>query len=397
MALEPSSTGGVTLTSTEALRENAVRLLRALIRSNYYGQSLPPVEHIQQATRIPRGTLDQALLDLENEDTVVRNTMGGYDCLFLPDVEKAGEVVFLLNADFFQQGHGVFQAFLIGFEQAMHDEHYEVIFRTDFESVSAKAANLREFHERGISGVAFCSFAEPSLRQYVVEHDIPSIIIGNASIHQEELGCVCSDNIGGMGEMVRFLAENGHRHIAYYTPAVRNHDGFEERLIGYEIGMRKAGLHSVSNLVFSERHNPQLAGRAATIIQSMHPEPTAVVCATDRDAFELMTELDASGIKVPDDMTVAGWGNGIFCGLSEPTLTSIDIHAEMMGQVSAHYLLNETRGHQIPIRMMLPTQIVIRESVLGIEYRDEAQPDRSLSKKTARVSMPEDDEELYDF
>lgn len=393
-----SSTGGVTLSSEDTLRSSTVRLFRALIRSNYFGQALPPLDTLIDTTGIPRHTVENALLDLENEDIVARNKSGGYDCIFLPDVDKAGEVAFLLNSDFFQPWQSIFHGFLIGFEQAMHDEHYEVMFRTNFDNVERKADAVRDFHEGGITGLALCSYAEPTLRQYAIEHEIPAIILGNATIHQAELGCVCSDNLSGMAEVVRFLAENGHRHIAYYSPAVRNHDGYQERYIGYEMGMRNAGLNPVNNLVFTERRGSNLATRAATIIQSMHPVPTAVACATDREAGELVIALQAAGLRVPDDVSVVGWGNGSYCAVSEPALTSVDIHSETIGQIAAHYLLNETRGHQIPIRMMLPTQIVIRDSVVGLEYReDKTRTDRLLSKKTARVSALAEDDELNEY
>jgi LacI family transcriptional regulator len=381
--------------NTATLKDNTVHLMGTLIRSNYFGQTLPPMQKILQHSRIPRSALEAALLDLENQDLIVKKG-DTYESTVLPDPEKKGKVAFLLNSDIFMQWYGIFQEFLIGFEEALREEHYEVVFRSDFGNVDRKAQVLQEFRESGVSGVAFASYAEPKLREYVQANELPAIVLGHATIHQQELGCICSDNPSNIAEVVRFLVENGHRHIAYYSTAVHTHDGFQDRLIGYELGMRRAGLRSVHDLAFSERHNANLAIRAATIFQSMHPRPTAVACASDREAFELMSELQKSGVNVPNDVSITGSDNCMYCALSEPSLTSVDLHARMIGRAGAHYLLNEMQGHQLPIRMSLPTQIVIRNSVVGVQYKAESENSQLLTKKTARITLPED-EDLNQF
>ncbi len=394
--MEPGGQNEVTSASA-GLKDHAYSLLRALIRSHYFGDSLPTVQKLIHTTRIPKSAVEEALLRLENDDLLEKQG-GSYKQVFAPDQERQGRVVFMLNSNIFATWYGIFQDYLIGFEEVLREQHIETIFRSEFESVEQKFETLREFRNNRINAVAFASFTESSLRQYVIREKIPAVLLGNATIRERELGCVCSDNQGGIESMVNHLLDLNHRQIAYYTTAVYTHDGFNDRFIGYELGMRRAGLKPVYDLVFAEKHHTSLASRAALMFQSMDPRPTAVVCSCDREAFELMAELRQSGFKIPEQVAITGADNSIFGAIGDPPLTSLDIHPRQIGRFAANYLLNEMHAPQMPVRVLLPTDLMARDSATLLPgtptpiVREQAVPTR----KTAKITLPEE-EELSQF
>lgn len=382
------------ISASAGLKDHAYSLLRALVRSHYFGDTLPTVQKLVHTTRIPKSALEEALIKLENDDLIEKKG-DVYRQVFMPDHQRQGRVVFLLNSNVFATWYGIFQDYLIGFEEVLREQHIETIFRSEFESVDQKLETLREFRANRIDAVAFASFTEQSLRQYVGKEKIPSVLLGNATIRERELGCVCSDNQGGIELMVNHLLDRNHRTIAYYTTAVYGHDGFNERFIGYELGMRRAGLKPIYDLVFAEKHHSGLASRAALMVQTMNPRPTAVVCSCDREAFELMAELRQSGFKIPEQISVTGADNSIFGAIGDPPLTSLDIHPREIGCFAASYLINEMSSPQIPIRMLLPADLVERESVTTLPAAT-AQPlvrEQGIpTRKTAKIALPEEEE-----
>lgn len=387
------------ISASAGLKDHAYALLRTLVRSHYFGDTLPTIQKLVHTTRIPKSAVEEALLHLENDDLIEKHG-DTFRTIFIPDHQRQGRVVFLLNSNIFATWYGIFQDYLIGFEEVLREQHIETIFRSEFESVDQKLETLREFRSNRIDAVAFASFTEQSLRQYVIKEEIPAVLLGNATIRERELGCVCSDNQGGIETMVNHLLDRNHRTIAYYTTAVYSHDGFNERFIGYELGMRRAGLKPIYDLVFDNRHHSSMANRAALMFQAMDPRPTAIVCSCDREAFELMAELRQSGFKIPEQVSVTGADNSIFGAIGDPPLTSLDIHPREIGCFAASYLLNEMQNPQIPIRMLLPADLMQRDSVKTIP--GEAEPlkrEQSVvpTRKTAKIALPEEEEEIVQF
>jgi len=373
----------------------AYTLLKALLHANYFGNYLPSAGEISTRTRLPREAVEAAMLRLENEDLIAKQS-DGYERIVLQDLDRVGTIAFLLNSDIFSDWYGIFQDYLIGLEEAMREEHYEVMFRSDFGTLEAKVEAIKEFAAAGVSGIVFASFAERRLRQLVREQGIPAVVLGNATIHQQELGSISNDNIGLMTEMVRFLVENGHRKIAYYTVQARLHDGFQDRMVGYELGMKKAGLAPVHAMVSEERHTSESARQAAIAFSKLDPRPSAVICASDREACELMEMFSEMGINVPNEVSVTGVDDSAFGSVAVPPLTSVSMYPQIMGRVAGHHLLSAIRGEQFPIRMLLPTEIKIRESVVALPDTPKL-IESNVPKKTDRIHLDDGDVTLEQY
>jgi LacI family transcriptional regulator len=376
--------------TSAAIKEHSYRLLRTLIRSSFFGDHLPPERQVIQRTRIPRHAVMEALERLIEEtilekdgDTFRRN----------PATQKnpSGRVAFLLNSNIFESWYGIFQDYLIGFEETMVNAGYGVLYRAEFRDLSHKIHTVEEFRAAGIKGIALGSYAEPQLRHYINDHQIPAVVLGNATIDQQEIGSVCTDNFGGMAQAVHFLHEKHHRHIALYVAGSRSHDGFRQRQIGYDIAMRSHGLMPLHDMVFGDPHNGTLARRACIAFQGIHPRPTAIVCGSDREAFELMSEFHQSGIKVPQDVSVCGFDNNIYGGITEPALTTMEIHGLEMGSAAGAFLLNEIQQPQMPVRILIPTDLLVRDSVRGLEESPAGKASgKTPAGKTQRMVVPED-------
>lgn len=379
------------MSAAHALKDRAYLVLNALVRSSYFGEKIPDEKTLVQTTRLPKLAISEALQRLQKEG-VLEQDGDRFRRIYSPK-NSEGRIAFFVNSNLFASWYGIFQDYLIGFQEVLQKANYEVIFRGEFDRLDHKLEAIKRYYENGIRAIGFASYAEPKVRQLVLERMIPSVVLGNATIHQQDLGTVCSNNRDGMDQIVGFLMSKGHAHIAYYTSGIGSHDGFQERYQGYEFGMRKRGLRPVHDLVFQEKHSSAMARQACLAFASLNPRPTAIACSTDREAFELISELGKSGIKVPQDVSVTGFDNNIFGSIMRPALTTIEIRARDIGRVGANYLLNEMVQAQVPIRMLLPTELIERESVAPCH--GSLCQDPALAKKTTRIVLPED--ELMSF
>jgi DNA-binding LacI/PurR family transcriptional regulator len=347
-------------------KERAIVLLRTLARIRFFGETLPTEAELSRLLRIPKSSITLGLSKLEAEGVLERQGTA-YISHAWRDQTAVGRVAFVLNTDILKSWYSLFQDWLMGFEHTMCEEGYETTLLTNFASKRDKIERLALARERGIMGVALASSTEPELLEFLSSTALPSVVLGNATIYQQQIGSVCSDNRAGTEKIINHLIEHGHRRISFYVNGLSFHDGYRERLGAYQAHLRGYGLTPDSDLVMSEPHHEALARRAAAILCNKPQKPTAVACATDREAFELVAALRHLGMEVPRDLSVAGFDNNHFTQVLEPPMTTVDIYAFEMGRVAANYLLNEMQAPQMPVKILLPADLVVRLSTAAIK------------------------------
>ncbi len=348
-------------------KERALSVLRTLIRCHYFGNHVPHDAELSRLLRIPRSSLILALNHLMAEGLITSSKAEeGWDVVDLDILQRVAQVAFVVNTDPLHGWFSLFQDWLIGFEQVFFEEGYQTRLLCSFSSVEEKIQKITTFREEGGMACVLASRAESVISQAILEAGIPSVVMGNCSIHLDGMGSVCSDNIAGANQAVDFLAENNHRLIYMYVTGLNFHHGFVERYMGYQQAMKRHHLVPHTSLAFNEPHSDLSARRAADMILRMKHRPSALLCGSDREAFEIVSELRHLGIHVPQDISVVGFDNNHYGSLLEPPMTTIDIFAVNMGQIAAHYLLNEMQSPQLPVKIQVPTELVIRSSVLTV-------------------------------
>ncbi|WP_026674563.1 LacI family DNA-binding transcriptional regulator [Alkalihalobacterium bogoriense] len=90
--------------------------------------------------------------------------------------------------------------------------------------------------------------------------------------------------------------------------------------------------------------------------------PTAIFAASDPMAIGALRALNECGIRVPDDMAVASIDDIDIAGFLNPPLTTVKIYTEQMGRTAVNMLLERIHGREVPVKIVFPTSLIIRES-----------------------------------
>ena len=173
------------------------------------------------------------------------------------------------------------------------------------------------------------------------------------------------DNRAAAALMTRHLAGLGHRRIAYVTGPHGNVLE-RERFAGYREGLAAAALPFDPALVHpgdytldaGARIDAALAGAAP----AERPGLSAVFCSNDAMAIGLMRALIARGVRVPLDISVAGFDDIEYAAVSDPALTTIRQPRRDLGRAGASILLDLLAGRPAPARVRLDTELVVRGS-----------------------------------
>jgi LacI family transcriptional regulator len=195
----------------------------------------------------------------------------------------------------------------------------------------------------------------------LVRSSLPTVLVGHR--HQDRTASyVDIDNERAAERVTDHLISLGRRRVGHITGR-RGGVSAEERLTGFRRAMQRAGLPA-DDLVAEGDYLP-LSGEAGAA-RLLEVGVDAIFCASDAMALGTLRELRRRRVRIPDDVAVAGFDDLPEAAVSEPPLTTMRQDAGQLGSEAAaalFRLLNDKSAP--PQRVILPTELVIRQSTVG--------------------------------
>ena len=210
-----------------------------------------------------------------------------------------------------------------------------------------------------VDGVMFASMhgADP-LPGTLVRLGIPVICSGRP-IGASEVPYVDVDHFGGVAAAVRHLVTTGRRRIATIAGPQDMVAGID-RLAGYQATLEAAGLAQHVAIGDFTRESGIQAMRE---LLAHDPALDAVFVASDMMAHGALLALKDAGRRVPADVAVIGFDDFEISRYSDPPLTTVRQPIGAMGRTMARQLLGLINGESdLPLSVVLPTELVVRES-----------------------------------
>ena len=179
-----------------------------------------------------------------------------------------------------------------------------------------------------------------------------------------ELGVrsITMDDRGGAYQMSQYLIGKGHKKFLFLSDCDLGVDHY--RWLGVRQAMEEAGIED-----FESRHivipwNPEQREQAYEEMLPFFKKQTALFFSSDYYALEASNFLQNRGIKVPEEISIAGFDDVTYATLARPKLTTVhqmvDGKARRAVEVLMHLIQDEPVQKDIP---PLPTTLVERESV----------------------------------
>lgn len=163
---------------------------------------------------------------------------------------------------------------------------------------------------------------------------------------QEGVWRVEVDDEGGAYEVVRHLISLGHRQIAHLAGPLHLSNA-RERLLGYRRALEEAGipfdeaLVAQGGYVSGESREPM-----AQLLDAERgsPFPTAIFCANDSSAVGCLEALAERRLRVPEDISVAGFDDAYVASMTIPQLTTARQPFGELGRRAVEMLLEQVEG-----------------------------------------------------
>lgn len=136
--------------------------------------------------------------------------------------------------------------------------------------------------------------------------------------------------------MARHLYEQGYRKIGFIGGHTSRDTRGSDRRSGFLSTLEELGLDTTR--VAETGPPPTSMGRGAAALAKLledHPDTDAVMCVSDPAAFGAMMECQRHGLKVPQDIAIAGFGADDISTNAIPTITTVDVMPYKIGQRTA--------------------------------------------------------------
>jgi DNA-binding LacI/PurR family transcriptional regulator len=186
-------------------------------------------------------------------------------------------------------------------------------------------------------------------------------IVLQGSLAGVDLPSVDVDNVAAARMAVRHLVELGHRRIALVTNAPLSYTAARDRLTGYRLALRDAGIEPDDRLVAVADFNAA-SGRIAMARLLEANGLTAAFVASDVVALGAMAAIREAGLRVPDDISIVGFDDVPLAAYFDPPLTTVRLPAHDLGRAVGSALLDRIAGRLVEARTVLPTELVVRSS-----------------------------------
>ncbi|MFJ5534078.1 LacI family DNA-binding transcriptional regulator [Streptomyces sp. NPDC093261] len=200
-------------------------------------------------------------------------------------------------------------------------------------------------------------------------HGSAPILLLGEKIFDSSADHVAIDNVTAAREMTAHLIGLGRRRIAAIGVHQDPTDGTAVlRTRGYREAFAQAGLTVDESLMVPTPHYERRHGAAAMARLLDRPEPPdAVFCFSDLLALGAMRVAFSRGLRIPEDLALAGFDDIEDGRYSSPTLTTIAPDKQQLARAAVEGILAriESGVHEAPVEITASHQLVVRESTVG--------------------------------
>jgi LacI family transcriptional regulator len=268
--------------------------------------------------------------------------------------------------------HYFFTTVFRGIEKYANQRGYNVIVCISDESFDKEVINMEMLANGSIDGFILSLSAETQQKndfahlREVTDQGIPLVLFDRIT---EDIACdkVIINDFEIAYQVVGKFIKNGRRKIALVTTE-SYFNVSRKRAEGYRKALTDNGLQIEEALILRLPYADVNISEIGTFLQKN--EIDAILCVNELFAIHCMRLAKKMGIKIPADLEVVGFTDGILSRFGDPTLTTVDQYGDRMGEMAAQLLIDrieEDRGDEaVEFRTeMIQATLIERESTVN--------------------------------
>jgi LacI family transcriptional regulator, galactose operon repressor len=258
----------------------------------------------------------------------------------------------------------IFARIVFAVEDRARELGYDVLLAHTHNMAEREEACVRRLLSRRVDGLFISPVyrMEPEARIYqeLLARRVPTVLLGPSAPFCSQFPSVQTEELLASYSVTQHLLKLGHKRIAYLTgptSAPWAHDRFE----GYRRALREANMEVDDQLVFDAGSTVEEGAKAGLEMLDENCDATAVQAVNDLVAIGCAETFLTQGIRIPEDVSFAGFGNVLTAEYFRVPLTTVKQPKFRLGIAAVEMMLKLMRRETVDQRR-LSADLIIRES-----------------------------------
>ena len=258
----------------------------------------------------------------------------------------------------------IFARILFAIEERAHELGYDILLAHTLNQAEREEQCIRRLLARRVDGLfispVYRFASEARIYQEIQARKTPVVLLGPPAPFCRSFPGAEVDELSASYNVTQHLLKLGHKRIAYLTgPQVA--PWAHERFECYRRALREANLDVDDKLVFQAGGTIDDGTKAALQMLNENCGATAVQAVSDLVAIGCAATLLAQGLKIPEDLSVAGFGNILLTEHFRVPLTTVRQPKLRLGVAAMDMMIQLLRGERVQTRR-LPAELLARDS-----------------------------------
>jgi LacI family transcriptional regulator len=240
-------------------------------------------------------------------------------------------------------------------------------------SIDEFESNFNRISSRQYDGIIVMSQtrADRALIEHAMSKGIPVVLLNRAA-GDLVVGNILSDDHKGAYQLVEYIIRCGHRHVAI----IEGREGFQstiQRRNGYLEALKDHGIEPNPELCIQGKYDVGSGYEAMCLLLKRTMRPSAVFCCNDDMAVGAIKAIIEADLRVPEDISIAGFDDNVFAAYLSPELTTVKRPIEQISREGAAMIMRMIESKQLKEHskvavehITIESELVIRKSIARI-------------------------------
>lgn len=261
--------------------------------------------------------------------------------------------------------HHFFSSVISGIEKIAHDAGYNVMMFQSNESYEREVANVQALLASRVDGVLVSMSKETKDYSHFKElkdNGIP-IVFFDRVCNELSSDNVIVDDFAGAFAAVEHLISIGCKRIAHLSAPQHMLLG-QNRQKGYRQALLKHKLPIHEELILKCDSFEEAIAKTPDLLRLPQP-PDAIFAVNELTAAGALSVVKRVGFKVPEDISIIGFTDGVVSRTSDPALTTLEQHGSEVGLRACELLVGRISDGDMdyePVTKVVKTNLIVRGS-----------------------------------
>lgn len=246
-----------------------------------------------------------------------------------------------------------------GIEEVGKIYGYDILLCSTFADKETELRYMQMLSTKQVEGIILISNEiNEEIDRYTDKRSFPFVYLNRYFVDDRFL-TVKIDNKKAAFEMTKYLLNLGHSHITYISNTDAEKALEYVKIKGYKEALNSENIES--NIFITEGIDEKSGYEIAEKV--IATGTTAIFCGYDEIAIGILGYCYDNNIKVPEDISIVGFGDIKVASIYRPTLTTVKVPYYDIGAVSIRKIIKELNGESSDTEdILLPYNVIERNS-----------------------------------